>query len=185
MGFSDSFFAIKFGITEHDLQNYISEALSSGGDYADLYFEYVATTSISLDEGIVKSAVQGVSMGVGVRVISGERTGYAYSDDLAPEKIRKAARVAACIAKGPSQIDKTGFSEAGKRNLYPVLVAPTETNLADRVRLVKACRQSRPRCRSARYPGAGRLCGQPGLHHGRDQRRSFDPRSPASCSHGR
>src|SRR5688572_15174615 len=149
MGFSDSFFAQKFGITQQDLQNYISEALSSGGDYADLYFEYIATTSISLDEGIVKSAVQGVSMGVGVRVISGERTGYAYSDDLAPEKIRKAARVAACIAKGPSQIEKTGFSEAGKRNLYPVLVAPTETNLADRVQLVKradkAARDADPR----------------------------------------
>ena len=50
-------------------------------------------------------------MGVGVRVISGERTGYAYSDDLAPEKIKKAARVAAHIAKGPSQIEKTGLEE--------------------------------------------------------------------------
>src|SRR5918995_3491572 len=137
MGFSDSFFARKFGITEYDIQNYISEALSSGGNYADLYFEYVSTTSIRIDEGIVKSAVQGVAMGVGVRVISGERTGYAYSDDLAPEKVRKAARVAACIAKGPSQIEKTGLEEMGKRNLYPVLVAPTETSLIDRVQLVK------------------------------------------------
>ena len=94
MGFSDSFFARTFGITEHDLQSYIAEAVSSGGEYADLYFEYLSTTSISIDEGIVKSATQGVTMGVGVRVISGERTGYAYSDDLEPEKIRKAARVA-------------------------------------------------------------------------------------------
>jgi TldD protein len=137
MGFSDSFFARKFNITESDLQNYIADALSSGGDYADLYFEYVATTSISIDEGIVKSAMQGVTMGVGIRVLSGERTGYAYSDDLAPEKIRKAARTAACIAKGPSQIEKTGLDEVGKRNLYPVLVAPTETSLAERVDLVK------------------------------------------------
>jgi TldD protein len=149
MGFSESFFARKFGITEHDLQNYISEALSSGGNYADLYFEYVSTTSLSIDEGIVKSAVQGVAMGVGVRVISGERTGYAYSDDLAPEKIRKAARVAACIAKGPSQVEKTGLEEANKRNLYPVLVAPTETSLVERVELVKradkAARDADPR----------------------------------------
>ncbi len=137
MGFSDSFFARKFGISEHDLQSYISEALSSGGDYADLYFEYVSTTSISIDESIVKSAMQGVTMGVGVRVISGERTGYAYSDDLAPEKIKKAARVAAHIAKGPSQVEKTGLEEVNKRNLYPVLTAPTETSLAERVQLVK------------------------------------------------
>ena len=90
MGLSDSFFGQKFGITEHDLESYLAEALSAGGDYADLYFEYLATSSISIDESIVKSAVQGVSLGVGVRVISGERTGYAYSDDLSPEKIRKA-----------------------------------------------------------------------------------------------
>src|SRR5450631_119774 len=102
MSFSDSFFAAKFGIAEHDLQNYLSEALSAGGDYADLYFEYIATSSISIDESIVKSAVQGVSLGVGVRVISGERTGYAYSDDLSPERIRKAARTAALIARGPA-----------------------------------------------------------------------------------
>ena len=103
MPLSESFFGHKFGITELDLQNYLSEALSAGGDYADLYFEYLATSNISIDESIVKSAVQGVSLGVGVRVISGERTGYAYSDDLSAEKIRKAARTAALIARGPAQ----------------------------------------------------------------------------------
>ena len=58
---------------------------------------------------------------MGVRVIAGERTGYAYSDDLSPEKIRKAARVAARIATGPASIVKTGFEEARKHNLYPML----------------------------------------------------------------
>ncbi|MGH9631683.1 MAG: PmbA/TldA family metallopeptidase, partial [Bryobacteraceae bacterium] len=95
MEISESVFARKFGITEHDLESYLAEALSSGGDYADLYFEYLSTSSMAIDESIVKSATQGVSLGVGIRVISGERTGYAYSDDLAPDKIRKAARVAA------------------------------------------------------------------------------------------
>ena len=93
MGLPESFFGQKFGITETDLQRHLSEALSAGGDYADLYFEYLATSNISIDEGLVKSAVQGVSLGVGVRVISGERTGYAYSGDLSPEKIGKAARI--------------------------------------------------------------------------------------------
>ncbi len=111
--------------------------MSAGGEYADLYFEYIATSNISIDESIVKSAVQGVSLGVGVRVLSGERTGYAYSDDLSPERIRKAARTAALIARGPAKIEKTGFEESRKRNLYPVLTAPTETSLSDRVELVK------------------------------------------------
>src|SRR6201746_888711 len=106
MNFSETFFAAKFGITRQNLENYLSEALGRGGDYADLYFEYLATSSISIDESIVKSATQGVSLGGGVRVISGERTGYAYSDDLSPEKIRHAAQVAALIAAGPSKVDQ-------------------------------------------------------------------------------
>jgi TldD protein len=137
MNFSESFFALKFGIQTRDLENYLSEALSQGGDYADLYFEYVATSAISIDESIVKSATQGVSLGVGVRVIAGERTGYAYSDDLEPDKIRKAARVAACIAHGPSKADSIGLHEGPRRNLYPVITAPTDTILLERVDLVK------------------------------------------------
>ncbi len=137
MNFSESFFAVKFGIQTRDLENYLAEALSQGGDYADLYFEYVATSAISIDEGIVKSATQGVSLGVGVRVISGERTGYAYSDDLEPAKIRNAARVAACIASGPSKAESIGLHEGARRNLYPVITAPTETTLQERVELIK------------------------------------------------
>jgi len=137
MGFSQSFFATRFGITERDLESYLSEALSAGGEYADVYFEYLATSSIGIDEGIVKTASQGVELGVGVRVLVGERTGYAYSDDLSPDKIRKAARVAARIAQGPSTIVKTGFEEARKHNLYPMLRSPHETGLTERVELVK------------------------------------------------
>ena len=58
MGLSQSFFAERFGITERDLESYLSEALSAGGEYADLYFEYLATSSIGIDEGIVKSATR-------------------------------------------------------------------------------------------------------------------------------
>jgi TldD protein len=137
MSFSDSFFAAKFGLSRRDLENYLSDALSRGGDYADLYFEYLATSSISIDESIVKSATQGVSLGVGVRVISGERTGYAYSDDLSPEKIRHAAQVAAMIAAGPAKVEKTSLEEGSKRNLYPVLTAPGETAFKERVELAQ------------------------------------------------
>ena len=112
MSFSASLFARRFAITERDLESYLSEALSAGGEYADLYFEYLATSSIGIDESIVKSATEGVTLGVGVRVIAGERTGYAYSDDLSPEKIRHAARVAAHIARGPATVVKSGFEQA-------------------------------------------------------------------------
>ena len=137
MRFSESFFAERFALTEHDLESYLSEALHEGGDYADLYFEYLATSSIGIDEGIIKSATEGVTLGVGVRVLSGERTGYAYSDDLSPEKIRKAARVAACIAKGPATVMRTGFETSQKHNLYPMLRAPHEMGLEERAELVR------------------------------------------------
>jgi TldD protein len=137
MHFSESIFAQRFGITQQDLERYLAEALSQGGTYADLYFEYLSTSAISIDESMVKSASQGVSLGVGVRVIAGERTGYAYSDDLSADKIRKAARVAAHIAKGPATVEKVSLSEGRRRNLYPVGTAPTETAFSERVELVK------------------------------------------------
>jgi TldD protein len=73
MQFADSIFATRFHITRHDLEKYLAEALSHGGDYADLYFEYLLTSSISIDESIVKSAAQGVNMGVGVRATTSRR----------------------------------------------------------------------------------------------------------------
>src|ERR1044072_8132221 len=97
----------------------------------------MATSGMSIDESLVKSATQGVSLGVGVRVISGERTGYAYSDDLAPEKIRKAARVAAHNAAGPATVGEFGLNDRNRHNLSPVLTAPTETEFTERVELVK------------------------------------------------
>lgn len=137
MTLSSSLFGQKFGLTERDLESFLAEALSKGGDYADLYFEYLATSSISLDESIIKSATQGVTLGVGVRVLSGERTGYAYSDDLTPEKIRKAARTAACIASGPAKQLSTGLAPTEKRDLYNVPLLAGDAPLADRAQLVK------------------------------------------------
>ena len=131
------FFETKFGLTNADLEKYLAAALSAGGDYADLYFEYQTTSSISLDEALVKGATQGVSVGCGVRVISGEGTGYAYTDDLSPEKIRKAAQTAAHIASGPARITTVGLSEVRlPRNLYPIVTAPTDIDIAAKLELV-------------------------------------------------
>ena len=131
------FWGEKFNVTDADLEKYLGEALSAGGEYADLYFEYRVSSSISLDESLIKGATQGVSAGVGVRVIAGERTGYAYSDDLSPEKIRKAARIAAQIANGPARVSTVGLSELKLvRNLYPVIIAPTDVDIAAKLDLV-------------------------------------------------
>src|ERR1700757_933842 len=96
------YFFEKFGLSERLLERCLGEALSAGGDYADLYFESVSATSIGIDESLVKSASQGVSAGCGIRVLSGERTGYAYSDDLSADRLLHAARPAALIASRPA-----------------------------------------------------------------------------------
>ena len=133
---NQNLFFSKFGITPHALERYLGEALSAGGEYADLYFEYLTSTSISVDEGIVKSASQGISAGCGVRVLSGERTGYAYTDDLAPEKILRAARTAALIARGPAKSPIQGFKESSEHQLYPVASPSADADIAAKLDLV-------------------------------------------------
>src|SRR5262245_21080900 len=124
------FFFERFGLTQGDLERYLAEALSAGGDYADLYFEYATSSSISLDESLVKSASQGISAVCGVRVLSGERTGYAYTDDLAPDRISHAARTAALIASAPAKQDVVGFNSRPNRNLYPVSSAAVDAEIS-------------------------------------------------------
>lgn len=75
-------------------------ALEQGGDYADLFFEYSVSGSYSYDEGILKSAGRYVGMGVGIRVMKGDSTGYAYVEDFDLEVMKKTARTAAQIASG-------------------------------------------------------------------------------------
>lgn len=114
------FFYEHLGLNDQILERCLSEALSAGGDYADLYFEYVTASSLVVDESLVKSASHGVSAGCGLRVVSGDRTGYAYTDDLSPERLMRAARTAALIASGPSHQQVQGFREAPTADLYPV-----------------------------------------------------------------
>lgn len=130
------FFFQKLGLSQRDLERYLGEALSAGGDYADMYFEYLTSTSISVDESLVKSATQGISAGCGVRVISGERTGYAYTDDLSPERMVRAARTAALIARGPSRQLVAGFKETAAQSLYPIAAPSVDAEVGAKLELV-------------------------------------------------
>lgn len=87
-----------FEIDEQICRRLLEVALSRGGDYADLFFEYRASGSLVFEEGITRSAAKGVSMGLGVRVQRGDATGYAHVEDLSFEAMRRAAETAARIA---------------------------------------------------------------------------------------
>jgi len=155
------FFFERYGLAQVDVERYLSAALSAGGDFADLYFEYQTSTSVSLDESMVKSASQGISVGCGVRVLSGERTGYAYTDDLAPERILHAARTAAMIASGPAKEPVVGVGDTSGHNLYPVPLPSVEADVMAKVDLVNradvAARAYDPRIKEVRVGYADEL----------------------------
>src|SRR5215470_16915512 len=134
----------KYNLTVSDVEAYLSEALSRGGDYADLYFEYRVNHSIVLEEQIVKSATKGVNLGVGVRVISGEKTGYAYSDDLNHENIIKAARTAAFIANTSNEggIMPVPTPLNQERNLYDIPIFPAELEIREKIALLEQADQA-------------------------------------------
>ncbi len=135
----EAFFSAHYGVSAADLELYLAAALSRGGDFADLYFEHQSSCSLSLEEGLVKSATVVVSLGVGVRVLAGERTGYAYSDDLSRDKILRAAQVAAHIASGPAATRIAGLSstDLGGHSLYPGAAAAADDTIAAKLALVR------------------------------------------------
>jgi TldD protein len=89
-----------FEIDRERARKLLEVALSKGGDFADLYAEFSVGGSMVLEEGIIKSASRGVSLGVGVRVRRGDASGYAYTEDLSWEALVRAAETAAQIAEG-------------------------------------------------------------------------------------
>ena len=86
------------------LQKVISAAMEKGADYADLFFEHTLNNTGALEDGKVNSAYSNIAYGVGIRVLKGDQTGYAYSEDLSLEAMIKAARTAANIADASSGI---------------------------------------------------------------------------------
>ncbi len=97
-------------------------ALVKGGDYADLFFEYSVSGSYIYDEQILKSARRAVSMGLGVRVMKGDATGYAYCEDFSFDAMKQAAETAAQIAAGGQAVAPLGVSMRDIPSRYPVEV---------------------------------------------------------------
>jgi TldD protein len=115
----------------------LSEALSRGGDYAELYFEYRAAGDFVLEEGRVRTVGRGVIMGLGVRVLRGDATGYAYTEDLSTERMEEAARTAAQIAAGGGAPAPVAASPVELPSFYPIGAATLLAPGADKVELLR------------------------------------------------
>ena len=98
----------------------LAVALEAGGDYADLYFEYRVGADYVLEEEQVKTVGRGVTLGLGVRVTKGDATGYAYTEDLAWERMVHAARTAGQIAAGGKTVDPVAINPVRTEDFYPV-----------------------------------------------------------------
>ena len=104
-----------FGLTEAHLSRALGEITSHGVDDADLYFQYTRSEGWSLEEGIVKTGSFSIDQGVGVRAVSGEKTAFAYSDDISEASLLDAAYTVRTI----SAATRAGRAKVGARKIAP------------------------------------------------------------------
>jgi TldD protein len=129
-----------FGLTEGEVLGALGRVNVRDVDYADLYFESCVSESVSMEESLVKRATKSVSQGVGVRATAGEKTGFAYSDELTKKDLELAADTARYIANSPggTQAVPVPVHHRPTRNLYPIDRAQAEVATAERVSLLNA-----------------------------------------------
>ncbi len=114
----------RFGVSEELVRAGLAAGLSRGGEFSELFFQHRVSNNMGLEDGEVNRASSRVELGVGVRVVKGDQTGYAYTEDLSLESVRRAAQTAAAIADGPGRDSPQRFHQiAGLPQRYPVQVA--------------------------------------------------------------
>lgn len=127
----------RFGIDASLAARVLTTALTRGGDYADLFFEWRRTGSLLLDDSVIRSADRALHLGVGVRVLDGDATGYAYTEDLSRTGMERAARTAGSIAsggKGPGELHVEGQPAL---DLYPIERPTFDVEALDKVALMR------------------------------------------------
>ncbi|MES2886521.1 MAG: metalloprotease TldD [Pseudomonadota bacterium] len=150
-----------FGLTEAHLSQALQTMASHRIDDADLYFQYTRSEGWSLEEGMVKSGSFGIDQGVGVRAIAGEKTAFAYSDDISEAALMDAARTVRTIAAaGQSKRVKIGATHvAGSRVLYaptdPIATLDSTQKVALLERVEKLARSKDPRIKQVMAGLAG------------------------------
>jgi len=115
------------------LNKVIAKALERGGDFAEVYLENRISRQIIMEESVFKSGLYGVSQGAGVRVISGDKTGYAYTDEITEESLLRAAEVASYVAREGNLVQPIDVSPQ-KREAFNTVERPLE-EIADDKRI--------------------------------------------------
>ena len=150
LGLARELLLTPFGLDESHLSRALAEIRAHRVDDADLYFQYTRSEGWSLEEGIVKTGSFSIDQGVGVRAVSGEKTAFAYSDDISEASLLDAARTVRSI----SVADKVGRARvaskkiANSRSLYPHIDPIASMDSTDKVRLLERAEQ----CARAKDP---------------------------------
>jgi len=113
-----------FGIDNGMLNRVMAALTSRGADHADLYFQYSRSNSISMEDGIVSKASSSIDEGVGLRVVVGDQTGYAFTEDLSEPAMLAAAKTAAAIANGGGFDAPVAFTQQPKAHDFYTLGVP-------------------------------------------------------------
>ena len=124
------------------LAKVIAAALENGGDFAEVYLENRLSRNIVMEESKFKSGLYGVSQGAGVRVISGNKTGYAYTDDITVEKLLRAAKVASYVATESKPTGPVNINEAVRASFTTIEQPLEEIADAKRVDIMKRADQA-------------------------------------------
>jgi TldD protein len=109
------------GVASGDLDRVFSQLIGPSIDAADLYFQHSRSESWMLEDGIVKEGNHSIEQGVGVRAMSGEKTGFAYSDEIVLPELLNAAKSARAIAQSGSERNTHALTARETRALYPPL----------------------------------------------------------------
>ena len=108
-------------LSERDLESTLGRLLEHSVDEADLYFQSTRFEAWVLEDGIVKQGSHNIEQGVGVRAVSGEKSGFAYSDELAPKALARAASAARSIARAGGDGRIQAWRDGSAPALYSAL----------------------------------------------------------------
>ncbi len=124
------------------LARIIAKALEKGGDFADVYLENRISRQIVMEESRFKSGLYGISQGAGVRVISGNKTGYAYTDEITEEKLLRAAEVASYVARNGNKATPAAVSVCQRPSFVSVSQPLGEIADEKRIEVIKRADQA-------------------------------------------
>jgi TldD protein len=122
-----------FGIDQAVIRKVMAELTARGADFADLYFQHTRTNAVGLEDGIISSASSSIAQGVGLRVVVGDQTGYAYTEDLTVDAMMAAARTAASIARGGPVAPPERFAINRPEGLYVLSVPWAEIGVEQKL----------------------------------------------------